>query len=107
MKGGWGRLALVLLVLVGAVASRLVAAPDLGQVVADFAAFPGPGRVTYGEFIAYRATFMNDERDDPDARQVPPDVPGRRASDAAPIDSTCPSTPTTVVDARRVRRMGL
>jgi hypothetical protein len=66
-----------------------------------FAALPGPGRVTYGENIAYRGTFTNIGGST--FTQValrmryPYTVLGAEPyTEAEPVDSTCPTTPTTV-----------
>jgi len=60
MKSAWGRLALLCLaVMAAAVAVGGGSAGNREDVEFSFNAVPGPGRVTYGENIAYRATFQN------------------------------------------------
>ena len=59
MKTRWGRLVLACLTAASAVV--FVAGGSAGPRQADvtFVAFPGPAEVTYGQQIAYKATFKN------------------------------------------------
>ena len=101
MKARWMRLALIGL----AVTTAAVAVGGSGAANRDgepyFAAVPGPGRVTYGENIAYRGTFRNISGST--FTQValrmryPYTVLGTPPyTEADPVDSTCPTTPVTV-----------
>lgn len=63
---------------------------------ATFEAFPGPGSVTYGELIAYRATFENASGSTLTKVRFRQTVPAAQGVDATFDSSTCPSTPTTV-----------
>lgn len=96
MKGVWGRLALCVVALATAV--TIVAGGSAGPRAgtATFAAFPGPGQVTYDELIAYRATFQTTSGSTlthVKLRQTVP-VVGTRA--ATIETSTCPTAATTV-----------
>jgi hypothetical protein len=104
MKSAWVRLALVCVAAV--VAAIAVAGGTAGNGQRNgqpkFDAVPGPGRVTYGENIAYRAAFTNTGSSTFQKvtfRMRYPYIekgtePYQQA--AAPIDDTCPTAPTTV-----------
>ena len=107
MKTAWVRLALVC-VGVTAVAAIAVGGTGAGnrEDAAEFSfkAVPGPGRVTYGENIAYRATFKNTGTStftQVAFRMRFPYIeagsePYKEASVPAVGQHTCPTTPTTV-----------
>jgi hypothetical protein len=72
------------------------------KIPATFEAFPGPANVTYGQLIAYKATLKNDTGTTlthVKFRQIYPEVV-RDGNDPVPtgppVDSNCPTTPTTV-----------
>lgn len=96
MKRGWGRLALALVVLVGAVVIVSGGSAGPREASATFAAFPGPGQVTYGELIAYRATFTSLSGTSLTHVRFRQSVPVVGSFAATYDSSTCPSTPTTV-----------
>ena len=100
MKTAWVRLALVCIAVV-------TAAVAVGGGIAGnrdgepkFDAVPGPGRVTYGENIAYRAAFTNSGGSTftqvAFRMTVPKATVGTQTLSATFVSSTCPSTPTTV-----------
>jgi hypothetical protein len=104
MGFGFARLALACGLVIAAtvaVAGGNAANRD-GQPTFD--AVPGPGRVTYGENIAYRATFTNTGGSNfthvrfrmriPYAQFGSPPYPA-----ATPVANTCPSTPVVVSTA--------
>jgi hypothetical protein len=93
---GRGRLALACLVAVSAIvfAAGGSAAQRAAQVT--FEAFPGPGRVSYGEQIAYRASFLNISGTTLTKVMFRQGYPVVSGTYAEPVESTCPSTPTTI-----------
>lgn len=98
MKMSWGRLVLALTAIAGAaiLASGGSAGPRAANV--SFDAFPGPGQVTYGEQIAYKATFQNTSGTTLSHvifRQGYPVANGVEATPVAGLN-TCPTTPVTL-----------
>ena len=98
MKMGWGRLALACIAAASAVI--FVGGGSAGPRLADvtFVAFPGPAEVTYGQQIAYKATFQNRSGTTLSHvifRQGYPTVNGVEASPVAGLN-TCPTTPGIV-----------
>lgn len=100
MKGALRQLALICALVIAAMAvvgggSAKPRTPD--SVKADFRAFPGPGRVSYGEQIAYKATLENKSGSTLTKvtfRQTYPAADG--IGEATLIDHTCPTTPQDV-----------
>jgi hypothetical protein len=87
---------------IAAVAAAVVAAggsagPRQAQVT--FEAFPGPGEVSYGEKIAYKTTFKNNSGTTLTKVMFRQRFPVADGQYAAPVKSTCPSTPTTITTA--------
>ena len=99
MKGVWGRFALALLVVAGAVV--LVSGGSAGprtptSIKVTFDAFPGPAEVTFGEYIAYRATFKNETGTTLTKVRFRQTYPTALGELAVPIDSTCPVEASTI-----------
>ena len=96
MKGAWGRIAMGAVAV--ATAATIVAGGSAGPRagIATFAAFPGPGQVTYDELIAYRATFENTSGSSLTHVRFRQSVPVVGTLAATIETSTCPTTPTTV-----------
>jgi hypothetical protein len=96
MKAVWVRLALGVVAVATAV--TIVAGGSAGPraAIATFAAFPGPGQVTYDELIAYRATFENTSGSSLTHVRFRQSVPVVGTVAATFVTSTCPTTPTTV-----------
>jgi hypothetical protein len=97
----WGRLALACLAAASAVI--FVAGGSAGPRQADvtFVAFPGPAEVTYGQQIAYKATFKNQSGTTLTHvifRQTYPIANGIEATPVAGLN-TCPTTPVIVTKA--------
>ena len=98
MKVGLGRLALACVLVVTATVAVAGGNAANRDGVGTFDAVPGPGRVTYGENIAYRATFTNTGGSNfthvtfrmlvPYAEYGSPPF-----ATASFVSSTCPSTP--------------
>jgi hypothetical protein len=90
------RIALAFVVLAGAVVFTTAGSATQRLADATFKVFPGPGKVTYDELIAYRATFETKSTSTLNkvlARQTIPVAQGQEAV----IDShTCPTTPVIV-----------
>lgn len=97
MRVGWRRLVLACLVAVSAIVV-MVPGGSAGNRTAEvfFDAVPGPGAVTYGENIAYRATFTNTSGSTYTHVMLRMRVPYVDASGSQPyveasfVDSTCP-----------------
>ncbi len=66
---------------------------------ATFDAFPGPGQVTYGQQIAYKATFKNTSGTTLTHVMFRQGYPVAGGVYATPVANTCPSTPTTISTA--------
>ena len=103
MKGLWGRRVLACAALLAAVAAVVAGGGSAGNRSGDptFETFPGPGRVTFGENIAYRATFTNIGSSQFThvifRMRVPyADFGSPPFQEASPVTSTCPTTPVTV-----------
>jgi len=105
MRSGWRRLALLCLAAGSAIAIMVPAGSAgnrEGSAEAFFGAVPGPGRVTYGEDIAYRATFTNTGKSTFTHVIFRMRIPFVAASGSQPyaeatfMASTCPSTPVVV-----------
>jgi len=96
MKGALGKLALACLVIVAAATLVAVGSAGPRDGAGTFAVFPGPGRVTYDELIAYRATFLNKSGTALTHVRFRQSVPVVGTVAATPYSHTCPSTPTTV-----------
>ena len=96
MKSAWVRLALVCLAATAAAVA--VGGGSAGNRVAEatFAAFPGPGRVTYAENIAYRATFTNTGGSNFTKVTFRQSVPVANGQAAQLVNHSCPSAPTIV-----------
>ena len=94
MKLGWRRQLALLCVAAGAAIAILVPGGTAATRSAEvfFDAVPGPGAVTYGENIAYRATFTNTSGSNFTHVIFRMDVPKVTASnvEASFVDSTCP-----------------
>jgi hypothetical protein len=105
MRSGWGRLALLCLVALGAIAV-LVPGGSAGNRTADasFAALPG-FEVSAGQGIAYRATFTNTGKSTFTHvifRMRVPFVPASGSqpyAEAQLVQSSCPTTPVVVTTA--------
>src|SRR5215211_5154170 len=98
MKGLWVRLALGVVAVATAV--TIVAGGSAGPragLPATFAAFPGPGQVTYDELIAYRATLDNTSGTTLTHVKFRQSVPVVGTLAASFATSTCPTNPTTVL----------
>jgi hypothetical protein len=87
-------LAFVAVVATTVVASSGSAGGRAAEVTFD--AFPGPAEVTYGELIAYRATFDNTSGTTLTKTMFRQRYPVAQGQYATPVDHTCPSTPTTI-----------
>jgi hypothetical protein len=96
MKHVWGRLVLVFLVLVGAIAIASGGSAGQRLVDADFKVFPGPANVTYDELIAYRATFLTKSKASLQKVRFVQTIPVAEGVDAVLETHTCPTTPETV-----------
>lgn len=99
MRSAWVRLGLLCLaVIAAAVAVGGGSAGNPGNRVATgtFDALPGPGRVTYGENIAYRATFTNEGGSQFTKVTFRQSVPIANGVPAKLETHTCPTTPTIV-----------
>ena len=96
MKQAWGRLAAACVAVVGAaiLATGGSAGPRAAEVTFD--AFPGPGQVTYGQQIAYKATFKNTSGTTLTHVMFRQSYPVASGVAATPADDTCPTTPTTI-----------
>jgi hypothetical protein len=96
MTGTRTRLTLAFLVVVGAI--LFVAGGSAGPRDADatFAAFPGPGLVSYGELIAYKAEFTTLSDSTLTHVRFRQTIPVAEGQPATFDSSTCPSTPTIV-----------
>ena len=99
----WRRLALACLVIVSAAVA--VAGGSAANRDGDphFDAVPGPGRVTYAENIAYRATFTNlggSTYTQVKFRMLVPYADFGSKPQASFVKSTCPSNPVTVSTTR-------
>ena len=105
MKGVWGRLSFACALLL--TTFGVVGAGSAGNRtgVPTFDAFPGPGTVTYGENIAYRATFLNAGGSTFThvifRMRIPyVELGSPPFEEATPVASTCPSTPVVVATPR-------
>ena len=96
MKFRWGRLALASMVITGA--AILASGGSAGARLADvtFEAFPGPGQVTYGQQIAYKATFHNTSGTTLTHVIFRQSYPKANGVESTPADDTCPVAPVTV-----------
>ncbi|MCZ7587952.1 MAG: hypothetical protein M5U27_03640 [Gaiella sp.] len=96
MKSRWGRLVLASMAVVGAFV--LVTGGNAGPRAADvgFEAFPGPGQVTYGQQIAYRATFENTSETTLTHVIFRQSYPIADGVESIPVDDTCPVAPVTI-----------
>ena len=98
MKFRWGKLALASMVILGA--AILATAGSAGPRLADvtFVAFPGPGQVTYGQQIAYKATFKNKSGTTLTHVIFRQTYPKANGVEATPVEglNTCPTAPVTV-----------
>jgi hypothetical protein len=99
VKQPWGRLAAACVAVVGA--AILVSGGSAGPRIADYSfdAFPGPGQVTYGQQIAYKATFQNKSGTTLTHVMFRQSYPKANGVESKPIDDTCPTTPTTITKA--------
>ena len=105
MKGAWGRLALACAVVLTTFAAVGAGSAANRTGVPTFDAFPGPGTVTYGENIAYRATFRNAGGSTFThvifRMRIPyVELGSPPYEEATPVVSTCPSTPVVVSTSR-------
>lgn len=94
-----GRLAWIAAVVAAfATAAVVVGVGSAGLRAAEvtFDAFPGPAEVSFGENIAYRFTFKNISGATLTHVQAHQRYPVAQGLFATPVDSTCPSTPTTI-----------
>lgn len=96
MKGAVWRL-----LVLGALASLAVVVVGGGNAgpraaAITFDAFPGPAEVTYGEYIAYRATFENTSGSTLTKVKFRQRYPVASSVYATFVRSTCPTTPTTI-----------
>ena len=103
MKAAWvGRARVCVGVCVAVAAAIVVSGGNAGNREAEwsFDAVPGPGRVTYGENIAYRAAFTNVGKSTfthvAFRMRVPQAVVGGASVSATALASTCPTTPVIV-----------
>ena len=89
------RIALALLVVVGAVVLASGGGASQRLAIADWKILPGPGRVTYDELIAYRATFETNSKSTLNKVKARITVPVAEGVEASPLPEshTCPSTP--------------
>ena len=96
MKSRWGRLVLASTAVVGA--AILASGGSAGPRVADvtFDAFPGPGQVTYGQQIAYKATFQNTSGTTLTHVMFRQSYPKANGVESTPVDDTCPVAPVTI-----------
>lgn len=97
------RIALACLVTLGAIVVMVPGGGAANRTAeVSFDAFPGPARVTYGENIAYRATFTNVGNSTFTHVVFRMRVPfvaatGTQPSvEATPVGDTCPSTPVVI-----------
>jgi hypothetical protein len=92
----WGRLALASIAVVGA--AVLASGGSAGSRAADatFKAFPGPGSVTYGQQIAYKATFKNTSGTTLTHVMFRQSYPVANGVESTPVDDTCPVAPVTI-----------
>ena len=104
MGFGLRRLALACALLVAATVAVAGGSAANRDGLATFDVVPGPGRVTYGQNIAYRATFENIGTSNFTQVKFRMRVPYAQFGSApypqaAFVASTCPSTPVTVSTA--------
>ena len=101
VKFRWIRLALASLAVVaaGILATGGSAGPRLADVTFD--AFPGPGQVTYGEQIAYKATFKNTSGTTLTHVIFRQSYPKANGVESTPVPgkNTCPVAPVTITKA--------
>jgi hypothetical protein len=64
-----------------------------------FDAFPGPGQVTYGKQIAYKATFKNTSGTTLSHVIFRQGYPASNGVESTPVDDTCPTPPVTITKA--------
>ena len=87
--------------MVVAGAAILTTAGSAGPRLADvtFEAFPGPGQVTYGQQIAYKATFQNMSGTTLTHVIFRQSYPKANGVESTPVDDTCPVAPVTITKA--------
>jgi hypothetical protein len=99
VRNAWGRLVLASLAV--ASAAIFVAGGSAGSRAAEvtFDAFPGPGQVTYGQQIAYRATFKNTSGTTLTHVIFRQGYPAASGVESTPVEDTCPVTPVKITKA--------
>lgn len=107
MRGALRQLALICALTIAALA--VVGGGSAGprtptSVKADFAAFPGPGRVSWGEQIAYKATLENKSGTTLTKVTFRQSYPAALGVEAILIDHTCPSEPATVTQSNGTKQ---
>ena len=89
------RLTLAFFVVVGAIVFASSGSAGPRNADATFEAFPGPGTVSYGELIAYKAEFTTLSDSVLTHVRFRQTIPAAGSVTATFDSSTCPSTPTT------------
>lgn len=90
------RIAFALLVVVGAVVFATAGGASQRLADATFKVFPGPGKVTEGQLIAYRATFKTRSTSTLNKVKASQTIPTANGVEATIESHTCPSQPQIV-----------
>ena len=96
MRSTRSRILLAMLVVVGAVVFATGGSATQRLADATFRVFPGPGRVTAGQLIAYRATFKTKSTSTLNKVKAWQTIPIANGVEATLDSTTCPTVPEIV-----------